>query len=446
MTEGTQVARYRYKRVEALLCLSLVFLKLNVLYRQWGKPTGYDWFNWLPVLHYTRWFETLPSTRSVGISYHPPLAYLLARLIHYAYPHEVEASQILSTLATLAAFFALRAWIRRVGWLYTLPGFWLLYGGMSIPLLVYLAVETSYDALVVTWFTMILAASMALFWNGTRPRWWTDFKFSAGLTGLGILFACAMMTKVNGLFSFALPFIIILVRRGQRGLRREFRAPLVAAAIGLTIIGPFYYHHYYKTEGHWIVMDVEWLRKQDLDIQRARRDRAPVYFVRRMLMWPIYKNPDPQTADWQSFPHLVWTETWIKDSWLGKQPEPSLSVSVGYAKTFAWILPAGTAFFLLRRRRIPRDWRDVGWVLLSVAVMFSLALLYFGYKYPLWDWRVFKAKYLSPAIFWIPYATGVLFSEKWFRNPKCRVFRWMEQASFLTLVAFMFVNHLLPVY
>jgi hypothetical protein len=446
VTDVDQVTRYRWKRIESLLCMSLVALKFGVLGRQWSNVTGYDWFSWLPIMHWTHWFENLPSTRSFASSYHPPLSFLIARLIYVVYPHEVEVSQVLSTAAMLGAFFVMRAWLKRLGWLFTMPGLWLLYGGMSIPLFVWLGVETSYDALVLTLFMMALAMSTALFWKPSNPRWWTNLGFSTRLTGLGIILACGMLTKVNTLISFSLPYLIIFVRRGLRGLRREFIAPLVAAAIAIVIIAPLYHHHFYKTEGTWIAICMEWERPHDLLIQRAKRDRAPAQFIAHMLHWPRIKNPDPQTADFESFPSLIWTETWIKDSWLGKQTEPSLSISVRYAQIFRWILAAGTGYFLLRFRRISKAWSDVGWILLVVTLLFSIAQLYFGWKYPLWDYRVFKAKYMSPGIFWIAYATGIFFSDRWFRNPKCRALKWLEEASFVALVAFMFANHLFPVY
>lgn len=446
MTNAARVSRLRWASIEPVLCATLIFLKLGVLFRQWSKVDGFDWGGWLPVLHWTRWFEPLPSTRSVGISYHPSLSYLIGRTIYLIYPHEVETSQILSTASIIGAFVALRALLKRVGWLHTLPGLWLLYGGMSIPLFVWLAIETCYDGLVLTWFMLALACSVALFWSSSGRRWWRNLNFTARVTGLGIVLACGMMTKVNGLVAFGLPFLIILIRRGLQGLRREFVAPLVAAAIGVVIISPYFYHHFYQVEGKVMPISIDWERPSELALERQKRDQAPLKFFLHMIRIPTQDSADPQKPELDSFISMVWTQTWKRDSWLGKQPEPSLSFSNAYAHFFTWTLLAGTGYFFVRRRQIPRDWADVGWLLMGITVVFSAAALSFSYQYPMFDWRVFKAKYMSASLFWIIYATCIVFADTWFTNSKWRGVRWLEHASLLALLSFVFINHLLPVY
>src|ERR1700690_1477557 len=157
------------RRLEHLLCATIVVLKLFVLYGVWGKLQGFDAVPWLEVFRVTHWFEPLPQPRALFASYHPPLSYLLARTIFWALPNEAAASQVLSTLALIGGFFGLRAALRRIGWLYSLPGLWLLYGGFSMPLFVWLAVETGYDSLTLTWYMGALAVFVSLFW---RPVPW----------------------------------------------------------------------------------------------------------------------------------------------------------------------------------------------------------------------------------------------------------------------------------
>jgi hypothetical protein len=64
----------------------------------------------------------------------------------------------------------------------------------------------------------------------------------------------------------------------------------------------------------------------------------------------------------------------------------------------------------------------------------------------LWDWRVFKTKYMSPAVLWIPYAAAVGFADDWFVARQATWLRWFETVGFYALVAFVLINHLLPVY
>jgi hypothetical protein len=102
-------------------------------------------------------------------------------------------------------------------------------------------------------------------------------------------------------------------------------------------------------------------------------------------------------------------------------------------------------FFFVRRRSIPPAWRQLGWVILAVAAYHCLSALAFAWKYPLWDWRVFKTKYMAPAVLWIPYAVALVFSvdELPTRYPWLRR---VENLAFYALVAFVALNHLLPVY
>jgi len=90
-----------YRRIEPHLAVLLVALKFLVVWRAWGRYQGFDAPHWLTVFRATHWFEPLPPTRALIASYHPPLSYLLGRLIYVLIPREVEASQLLSTLSIL---------------------------------------------------------------------------------------------------------------------------------------------------------------------------------------------------------------------------------------------------------------------------------------------------------------------------------------------------------
>jgi hypothetical protein len=147
-----------------------------------------------------------------------------------------------------------------------------------------------------------------------------------------------------------------------------------------------------------------------------------------------------------SFYHSIWLHTWRFDAILGPQVTYTLPVSDFYIRIFSYILPVGTAYFALRHRRIPQSWRQVGWLLLAIALMFTASALSFAWQYPLWDWRVFKAKYLTPALLWLPYATAVLFADRGLLSLGAPTVRLLQRGGLLLLIAFMCTNHLLPVY
>jgi hypothetical protein len=444
----TPIARENasYKRLEPLLAVFLVFLKLHVLFHTWGQGQGFDVAAWLDLLQKTRWFEALVPPRRLFNSYHPPLSYLLGRLIHTIVPGTVETSQVLSTAALIGAFFALRSAIRRMGWLSTLPGICLLYGSMSVPLVVWLAVETSYDGLVLFWFLLAFALSVSVFWLETPTKWWQRARVLYLLTFLGVTLAAAMLTKFNGLIAFTLPFLIIFFRRGLRALFREFSAPVTALIIAAVIAGPFYYQRYYKTEGRWIPISIEWQMPSELATLRAARDAHPWKSLAHILRYPEEKIVGTQDPVADSFLHIEWLHLWKRDSYLGKQSDLSLAVSDIYVVAFPFLVSAGAVLFFVRRRHIPQAWRQLGWILLTVAGLFCAGGLLFAWKYPIWEWRVIKAKYNTPVVLWLIYATAIVTSERWLMVRQTAVSRFARRAALCTVVVFMFANHLIPVY
>ena len=445
---GPELDRTRpYCRLEPALAVLLVVLKLLVLRGTWGRAQGFDAPHWLAVLRATHWFEPLPLPRALIASYHPPLSYLMGRLALVAVPNEVEASQLLSTLCILGAFLSLRRSLRHIGWLATLPGLILLYGGFSIPLLVWLAIETGYDGPVFFWFMLALAQSIALFWQPTPDKWWRDAKYSFAVTLLGLTLAAGMLTKFNSLIAFGLPFLIVLVRRGIKTWRRDIAASSFAIVVSVIVVTPLYSHRYLSADGHREPAAMDWQRPLDLAAARAARDAVPIRLLTNVLRIPSRSITESQYPVVDSFFNSIWLHTWKRDGCLGLQPEPSLSVSNFYIVVFPFLLVSGTAWFMLRQRRIAEDWRHLGWVLLWVGVVFCASAIAFAWNYPLWDWRVFKGKYITPVVFWVAYATGIAFSdsllEKWQRAGWKK---WVERAVLLVLVAFMLANHGLPVY
>ncbi len=436
----------RYVSIESSLAVLVVLLKLHVLYDTWGRVQGFDWTFWMEMFHAMRWFEPIPPALIWSGSYHPPLSYLIGRLFLAVYPHEIEISQVVSTSAILVAFFSIRHVLRHIGWLSTLPGLWLLYGGISIPVIVSVGVETTYDAWVLAWYMLALAIAITLFWHPSSPTWWKNNRTARHVTWLGLVYAAGLLNKYNGLLALALPSLIVLVRRGLKATLRESTAPIVAALVGLVIAFPLYHERYYHVEGRWTPTAMDWQRKSDLKIVRPKRDAEPFTFVANMLRYPLQTPTNPQEPVLDSFIHSSWLHTWFKDAALGVEPEPALTVSRKYSKWFAWATVAGSAWFLLRRRRIAPDWRDLGWLLLSIASIYCVLALVFGWKYPLWDWRVFKTKYMTPVVFWIPYAVAVAFADSALVARRNTWLRWLEDAAFYLLLVFVAVNHLLPVY
>jgi hypothetical protein len=433
------------RRVEPWAAALLVTLKSTVLFTTWGRAQGFDAPHWLAMARATHWFQPLPPPRALIASYHPPLSYLLGRLVAVFVPREVAASQVLSTLSLLGAFFALRSALRHIKCLWTLPGLVLLYGGFSIPLLVWLAVETGYDGPVFFWFMLALAQAVHLFWDPLPDKWWHDKRTSIHVALLGLTLAAGLLTKFNSLIAMLLPFLVVSVRHGTKSLLRNIVPLGLPALISTSVVAPLFYHRYYAAEGHRVPAAMDWQRPLDLSAARVMRDAAPFHFLANMLRPPTRSITESQYPVVDSFFHSIWLQIWKRDGCLGLQLEPSITISNFYIMAFPIILLGGSAWFFLRQRRIGEPWRHAGWVLFWIAIVFCASALAFAWNYPLWDWRVFKGKYITPAVLWIAYAASVPFNDEWTRWPQALV-AWHKVLVLALLAAFVVVNHALPVY
>jgi hypothetical protein len=443
-------ARPPLRALEGVLTTCLVLLKVNVLRLAWGKMQGFDDVPWIDVFHVTHWFQRLPDPKSLFGAYHPPLSYLLCRWIYAVYPHEVEASQILSSLAILGATFALRSTLRTVGVLWTLPGLVMLYVTASLPLLVWMAIETSYDALVFMWFTVALAVSTRLFWEATPAAWWKQPRRVAGVAVLGLVFALGLFTKFNALFALMLPFLVVLARRGWVALLREVGAPLAAVALGAVVVARFYYTRYYVPLHAVFPSNMDWLKANDIKTALVARDADRWHFLTHLLRFPKESVTGARVPVRDSFFHSAWFHLWKRDAdALASVEETPLALVFSdlYIRIFAILMGVSAALLSLQRRRLPAVWRSLGMIFFPTLVVYAAALVFFGWKYPLWDWTPIKAKYMTPGVFWVAYCAALPTVN---RSAGATVAPWLQKAGtecvLLLVLLFMFINHLLPVY
>ena len=440
------LARPNNSRLEPLLAVALVALKCWVLYSTWGTPQGFDAPHWLDVLRATHWFEPLPPPRALIASYHPPLSYLMGRLILPFLSSDVAASQVLSTLCLIGAFFALRSALRFTGILWTVPGLILLYGGFSTPLLVWLGIETGYDGPVFFWFVLAFCLSVRIFWEPISEHWWQSARFSSAVTLLGLSLAAGMLTKFNSFIALGLPLLIGFVRHGTQNFRRTVAVASLAVGMSAAIVAPLYLHRYFIPEGPRVPAAMDWQRPKDLAYARRVRDAEPIKFVLGILQPPSPKIVTSQYPVVDSFAHSIWLHLWKRDGCLGVQPDRSARISNFYILAFPIPVALGSIGFLARRRQLSDAWRDLGWVLLGIALVFCVSACAFGFHYPLWDWRVFKAKYITPAALWIPFASATWLSDTKIVEARPKFSAWTGRILLGVFLAFMVINHALPVY
>jgi hypothetical protein len=225
---------------------------------------------------------------------------------------------------------------------------------------------------------------------------------------------------------------------------RELGAAFGAVAIAAVLVAPLYYTRYYKPLGEVFPQAMEWRRSDDLRLVLKLRDSNRWAFFLHMVRLPAEPITGTQEPVRDSFIHSIWLQTWKRDTVLGEEGRLALTVSDFYVRAGGLIAFGATLLFSFRRQRLPAAWRDLGRVLLVVSVAFCVALLWFGWKYPLWDWRVFKAKYITPAILWVPYCVAIVVVSVAARAPWWN--RLGAPAGVFVLLIFMFTNHVLPVY
>lgn len=410
-----------------------------------GHTQGFDAGAYLEVLDKVDWWKPLPGVRDTFYSFHPPFAYLLDRLVMFFRVDRNASVMVVAWSSIAGAVLLLRQTLRRIGALPSFSGVCFLGIAAGLPLYVFLAKETGQDALILFLSVLVLHLSVALFWE-TPPRknkkvWlWAILLCATLIIGL--------LTKFNALLGFATPFVVIAVRHWRKPamLIRSGALALAICAVAAACLAPFYYQRYYLTEHKWFPGQLEWQRADVLAQVRPERDKNPVAFVAHMLRLPEQGIRGVSEPIKDSFWHMLWLETWKRDAFLGPQTSASTSFSDAYSFLFLGLSLLGTVIFFVGGKKLRPEWRQFGWILLFMGALYLLAMLDFGYQYPVWDWRPFKAKYVAFALLWIPYAAAVALDHEagWIAPKKRR--QALSLAVVFLIGLFVVMNYALPVY
>jgi hypothetical protein len=430
---------------ERLLFVLFLLLQLHLLWSHWGLVQGFDAWGYLEMFREVQWFRPLPNIRDFFYGYHPPLAYNLQSMLSVFFPDAIKSSQVLSFLSVTGGMVFLRGSLKHIGILSSVAGMCLLYLTSSLPLFIYLTTETGNSALAFFWTMLTLHLSVRLFWKRVMIRkfHWREGIFLILLT---LTLAASLLTKFTGLLNVALPFLVIAIR--QRGWEMGKKSALAAAMciFSLMSVGPFYYFRYYRTEGEFFPNTMKWARAADVQYGHAIHDEDPFLFFAHALRFPEQTVRTSSTPLRDSLIDSVWFQTWKREVHLGAPSALSSFFSAVYSEMFAVVLVLGSVAFFLFRPIRPSEFFDVGCLLIGVTLLNSVALLAFGYQYPVWDWAPFKAKHIAPALLWIPYCGGLVASVL-LRCPRTkRIQSAFQNALISFVVLFMMFNHLVPVY
>ena len=435
-----------YGRIEKMLLLLLILLKADLLLSRWGIPQGFDIDHFLTVIDTIRMSDSYPGVRDCYACYTPPLSFYFAMAMQKVTGNIITAVQVLSTLCMIGVLLALRQTLKHIGLLLTLPGIVFLYVGAGIPLYVFLSLEIIYEPVTFLWAALSLLLSIELLWEPIQKR--RAFLLTCGLT---LVLALGMYTRYSGAINFCIPFIVLLVRTQPRKFYRPYFLVLLSCFAAALIATPLYYQRNIKPEGKLFSYSMDFSGGEEtilaMNKEREERDREPLLFVLRLLRLPYHDFHGQPVYD--SFFHTSWYQTWKHPGTPRVKTIPSpMAQALSDMYIFFFFLPLGigTILFLENFNKRQTALLDFGMVLLVIAVLFSAAQVHFAFEYPAWRWAVFKAKYIAPAVLWVPFALAYCVH---LLDRQLEHKRWYT--TFVTCCIaitgiFLFLNHSIPVY
>ncbi len=446
---GAHGARERWRCNERVLLWVFLGCHVWLLWQTLGAGRGFDVFAHTEMLGIAT-LNPLAPIRGTFLSYHPPLGFLLARGISLLGIDPLISVEVTSSLASLVAFFFLRATLGRLGILRSFLGVTFLYIASGIPLQVYLASSLNLDVIILALTSIVLYLSIRLFWgDGEKKQWKKDSL--AVLLILALI--AALLVKFSGILLLPIPLLVMLAGSGRRSSQGWWVA-LATVVIAVTLTSPYYLLRYFRQEGILFPSNADVVLGEELVTARVYRDLhmekfffllfvpdCPFFFPRGADM-PDFHNHNYETPRFAD----TWKDFWIADYNPLFQTRESSLVSLRYLQIAPWLLLLGFALWLwsFLRKRGAEEW--LGFILLAIALLFLLALTKYVYDYPHAPFKPTKGIYIAPAMWGVAYALSLALC----RFPRILVLpalqRAYERLLLVLVVVFLFLNHLLPIY
>ncbi len=424
------------------LFLGLFLLMHAWIYVAFRGTVGWDVPPHMDMIDAWPWSATRWPVGSTFYSYHPPFIFALQRLCTMIGFTPIGSVHFTDMLATLVAFFFLRATIKRLGALHTWTGFVFLYVTTSLPMTVYLARSVNMDVFVLAQAAATLYFSVRLCTNsGPLDR------TAAG--GAVVALALSLLSKFSGILLLGIPPLIALVLADSR--KQAMRLFLVGCAVSglaVSMVSPYYVGRYYVQTGKLLVsnMDLPRYRSARLQSQYVLRDQDRIGFLRDYLFG---NDPEAPGMDDRDQKHARMINTW-KDFWAGnnrnlKQSSLSVALSTVYANLAVLFMAAGACVWAARhKRRTAFDRLGTAFILL--AIVHVLFITTYGYVYPHTRGVTNKGIYIVPAIYGLGYLVALAATAIPFSKPTSRWYAPLKVTLMTMLAAYMVLNAALPVY
>ncbi len=420
--------------LEPLLAGVLVLCKSVLLWMRWGDGLGFDSGAHLEIVHQMPW-NGIMGVRDTFYSYHPPLGFLLAKAINALGVPDVASVQLVSTLSLLAAFFFLRALLRRMNLLSTAGGVAFLYVVFGLPLITFVGSSINLDSIIFACACATLYYSVCTFWS-REPS-------ATHMIGLVTALAVAFLTKFSAMVLLSIPVIAASMAANGKPLIARLEMAAAACAAALLLVFPYYFTRYYRSEGHFLVSNTDFFVAEGVAESRQKRDANPAAFL-----GDLFHTPDaPMEITARDYGTIrlsdTWRDFWIRDAYLGPSSPKTLAIGLVELHAAVWLLLAGFSVYLLGKER-RTAWNRLGGLLLPFAALTLVALIWYLYQTPFADWGPAKGIYVTPAVLGLGYLLASSLSTP------LRGALWRGAAPRLALTgalaAFVIVNHLTPVY
>lgn len=438
--------------VERAFCAAFVALRFLHLAQSYGAEVGFDVGAHLERLAQTSWSDFSPDIHAYFYAYHPPLGFLLAHTLTLAGLPPAAAVQMLGLAASLTAFFFLRAALALTGWRDTPFGIVFLYVTCSLPVQLHLYTSINLDVSLLAVASCILYLSLRTFWFPPASRWARFCLFAA----LVIALSAGMLVKFSGMLLLPLPPLAVLVF-GPRPKR--IAVACLAGVVACLLVLPYYGNRYYAATGTLLPNNADIFEGQRIEEARAARDADRWGYVARMLT----PDPSPETTDpaHRDYGAMRLSDTW-RDVWSADNVQVSFMTPPTRAAARVYLALAPVAFLSgiigwllwMRGRKSRLSGHDArrrafGLLLLAVAAVQLAGLLNHMYSAPAAEWRSGKVVYVAPALLalgWMLAHAGIPLSGIARTVLGQRAKPLGAAVVVIAAAAFMFANHLVPVY
>jgi hypothetical protein len=420
----------QWNRWERRLLWTFLAGRLWLFVSRVGEALGFDADKHLEMVRLLTWSHQSADLHAIFYGYHPPIAFLFARIPMTFGLSDLASVHIVSALSSLVAFFFMRATLHHLRLLGDPLAVAFLYIAASLPMQIFLASSINMESILLAEASATLYCSVRAFWD-PDPDAPHRRTFAVGIVAS---IALAMLTKFNGLLFVAIPLLAAWVR-GGRGRTRRVSAAAALGSLAILLVFPYYLTRYYIPEGTFFPSNTNTFDADPQRDARERRDDNPAGFFTSLFSATEAHRTSPEPRDLETLRLSdTWKDFWVRDLWLGVAPEPSRTISIVEYTLAPFLLLVGAAVFLRTARR-KTPWLQLGAVFAGIGLLHLAALIAYAYQNPWAGSVTAKGIYIAPLAWLIGYLLA-----------HALPLRRFAFESFLMALGFVAVNHFLLIY